>query len=175
MVREPEVLVRLRRLEAELGVERSALQGRWQETRELVARWDAEGRLGRPELVLIAVNLHGWYTAFETALERVARLLDQSAPGGSSWHVDLIDQMRVDVPGLRPALVSEPTLGPLHELRKFRHFFRNAYVLDLDPVLVRARVRDLELVAPSAAANLDRLERELAQAMAELLGPSSAG
>jgi hypothetical protein len=169
MVREPEVAVRLRRLQAELATEVSALRARELEVRDLLARWEHEGLLSRAELVLLAVNLHGWYTAFEAGLERVARLLDESVPGGPSWHLDLIDQMRIDVPGLRPALVPSASLGPLHELRKFRHFFRNAYVLDLDPSKVRDRARDLEDAAPPIAAALGRFEVELARAIRELV------
>jgi Uri superfamily endonuclease len=172
MVRDPEVVVRLRRLQAEISIEISALKAREQETRELASRWDADGRLGRPELVLVAVNLHGWYTALESGLERVARLLDQSLPSGASWHIDLIEQMRLDMPGLRPALLETASVGALHELRKFRHFFRNAYVLELDPAKVRARVDDLMSVAPSVMAGLDRFERELARAIAEMVEAS---
>ncbi|HVT06472.1 MAG TPA: hypothetical protein VHO67_03400 [Polyangia bacterium] len=90
----------------------AALKERERETRELVARWDVEATLGRPELVLVAVNLHGWYTALESTLERVARLLDQSMPVGSSWHIDLLEQMRLDMPGLRgPLLPKEAELA----------------------------------------------------------------
>lgn len=46
MVREPEVVVRLRRLQAELATEMSALEGRAQEVRDLLARWKSEGSLG---------------------------------------------------------------------------------------------------------------------------------
>jgi hypothetical protein len=172
MVREPEVIVRLRRLEAELAVDVSGLRAREAEIRELVARWDVDGHLSRPELVLLAVNLHGWYTAFESGLERVARLLDQSVPTGAAWHVDLIEQMRLDIPAVRAALVPAGAVGALHELRRFRHFFRNAYVLDLDPVKVRARVRDLESVAASVLEALDRFAGELALAIRELAGVS---
>jgi hypothetical protein len=168
MVREPDILVRLRRLQAEIAVDIAALKERDRETRELVARWDGEGTLGRPELVLVAVNLHGWYTALETALERVARPLDQSMPSGSSWHIDLLEQMRLDMPGLRGPLLPTEGLPALHELRKFRHFFRNAYVLNLDGTKVRSRARDLEMVGVGVIEHLERFERELARAVAEL-------
>ena len=174
MVRDPEVVVRLRRLQAEISVEIAALKAREEETLDLAARWDVDGGLSRPELVLVAVNLHGWYTALESGLERVARLLDQSLPAGASWHVDLIEQMRLDVPGLRPALLEAGSVAALHELRKFRHFFRNAYVLELDPAKVRARVGDLASIAPSVMAGLDRFERELTRAIQEMVNASSS-
>jgi hypothetical protein len=168
MVRDPDVLVRLRRLQTEIAVDISALKERERETGDLVRRWDAAGSIGRPEVALLAVNLHAWYTAFESLLERVARLLDQTVPTGSSWHNDLMEQMRIDVPGLRRALVPSETVAPLYELRKFHHFFRNAYTLDLDLAKVRARARDLEAAAPSVIEALDRFAEELARAIQEL-------
>ncbi|HVV48373.1 MAG TPA: hypothetical protein VHO06_01820 [Polyangia bacterium] len=168
MVRDPEILVRLRRLQAEIAVDTAALRERERETRDLATRWDAGGSIGRPELALLAVNLHAWYTAFESLLERVARLLDQTVPTGSSWHSELIEQMRLDLPGLRPALVPLDAVSPLYELRKFRHFFRNAYAVDLDLAKIRARARDLEAVAPAVIEAFDRFAEELARAVQEL-------
>jgi len=63
---------------------------------------------------------------------------------------------------LRPALLPAAVLPALHELRKFRRFFRNAYVLQLDPAKVRARVRDLEVVAGPVAESLERFVQEVA-------------
>lgn len=174
MVAEPEVVVRLMRLRAEVGADRAAMEARAAEVGELLRRWDREGGLGRPELVLLAVNLHGWYTALETALERIARLLDQSVPDGNSWHVDLLVQMQLEVPGVRPAVISKSAEPGLHELRKFRHFFRNAYVLDLDPALVRQRAGDLSRVGDAVTAGLLALEAHIAATLVELLGTAPA-
>ena len=59
MVAEPETVVRLTRLKTDLAGDRAAMDARESEVGELVRRWDQAGSLGRPELVLIAVNLHG--------------------------------------------------------------------------------------------------------------------
>jgi hypothetical protein len=168
MVAEPDAVVRLTRLQAELAGDMAAMRERAAETGELLGRWDAEGKLARPELVLLAVNLHGWYTALETALERVARLLDQTVPEGAAWHLDLLAQMRLDVPAVRPAVIPEGAQSSLQELRKFRHFFRNAYVLDLDPAQVRQRAADLLAVSAPVSASLAHLQDHLAAVLAEL-------
>ena len=170
MVAEPEAIVRLTRLRAELSVDCAAMNARVAEVAQLIDSWDTASSLGRPELVLLAVNLHGLYTALETALERVARLLDHSAPEGGSWHVDLLAQMKLDVPGVRPAVVPEIATQGLHELRKFRHFFRNAYVLNLDPLQVRLRADDLLRVADPVANALSGLQAHVAATLAELTG-----
>jgi len=105
VLREGAVLTRLSRLRTDLALDVAALVDREAETQQLLARWRSEGTLPRAELVLVAVNIHGYYTALETALERVARLLDEELPSGPSWHHELLEQMRVPVAGLRPAVV----------------------------------------------------------------------
>lgn len=73
----------------------------------------------------------------------------------------MLDQMRIEMPGLRSALIPEGTLVLLHELRKFRHFFRNAYVLELDAPQVRGRAMNLRLVAEPIASRLRDFISEL--------------
>lgn len=138
MVSDPQLLARLARLSAEVAIDAAALAARAGETATLLGAWGEKATLGRAELTLVAANLHGYYTALETLCERVARQLDESVPAGASWHADLLSQMQVEVPGLRPRVIPPDVVSELHELRKFRHFFRNAYVLDFDPALVRS-------------------------------------
>lgn len=154
MVADPEVLVRLTRLASELDHDWAALRARAAEIASLSERWQREGSLPRPEMVLVAVNLHGWYTALETGLERIARSLDQTVPTGNAWHTELVAQMQLDVKGLRPAVL--PMAAELHELRKFRHFFRNAYVLELDPGKLQQRAADLLRIEATMSASLDK-------------------
>jgi hypothetical protein len=168
MVADTEVAVRLARLSAELQVDEDALEARAQEVQALVERWTQSGTLPRAELVLLAVNLHGWYTALETVLERVARLLDQTVPTGASWHTELLAQMQIEIPGVRPAVIPPATLRDLHELRKFRHFFRNAYVLDLDPARVRERAAELLRTHAAIASALSRLGDHLRRTLGAL-------
>jgi hypothetical protein len=109
----------------------------------------------------MTLQLHGWYTAFETLCERVARLLDEEVPTGANWPADLLSQMQGEVPGLRPALVPAHLAPDLHELRKFRHFFRNAYTLDFEPSLVRVQAERLRGLHPLVVASLDALAAHL--------------
>jgi hypothetical protein len=116
-------LTRISRLLREFDLDLGALTTRAAEAAEVLTQPAPR----RADLVLLAVNLHGYYTALETLLQRVASLFDQEVPGGAAWHVELLEQMATDVPGLRPALLPGELMPELHELRKFRHFFRNAY------------------------------------------------
>lgn len=45
----------------------------------------------------------------------------------SSWRRELLDRMKIAVPGIRPAVITSDMVEPLDELRRFRHLFRNLY------------------------------------------------
>jgi hypothetical protein len=157
MTNEPDVAVRLSRLATELAIDLEALRARHAEVSSVLDATERERPLTRTELLVVAVNLHGWYTGLETALERIARLLDQTVPSGAAWHTELISQMQVEVRGLRPAALPASPARELHELRRFRHFFRNAYVLDFDPERLGARAADLRRVHQPVTLRLEAL------------------
>jgi len=151
MAPEPRTLSRLSRLLADTARDAEALDARHAELRGQIPRWTESPT--RADLVVAAVDVHAWYTGLETLLERVARLLDEDVPTGPAWHAELLAQMRVEVPAVRPAVLPEGAVPDLEELRKFRHFFRNAYAVELDAELVRAQAeRVLAIHAEVASA-----------------------
>ncbi len=84
----------------------------------------------------VALNLHGFYAGVERLCEAVAVQLDGSLPKGEVWHRDLLDQMTLDLPGLRPPVISLAVRHSLDEYRRFRHVVRNIYAESLDPLRV---------------------------------------
>jgi hypothetical protein len=95
------------------------------------------------------VALHHGYGAIESALERVARSIEGSLPAGRDWHVALLENMSLDIEGIRPRVLSEESLGLLRGLLAFRHFFRHAYAISLEaPRLEALRGEVLALRAP---------------------------
>jgi hypothetical protein len=132
MAVEPGAIARLSRVIADGTIDAHALNARHDEIAALLSGRKHAPTRSRSELLVLGVNLHAYYTALETLLERVARLVDEELPTGATWHRDLLLQMRLELPGVRPAVLPAETIAELDELRKFRHFFRNAYVLDLD-------------------------------------------
>ncbi len=87
-----------------------------------------------------ALNLHSFYAGVERLLETIALQLDGSLPKGEAWHRDLLDQMTLDLPGIRPPVMSADTAHALDEYRRFRHVVRNVYAERLDPPRVGERV-----------------------------------
>lgn len=169
MITTPGLAARLARLHAEATVDLDALVARADELEALLALWrSAPKPLDPRDVVVAAVLVHAWYTALETLLERVARLLDDNVPQGPTWHIELAAQMSVDVPGVRSAVVARSLATDLSELRKFRHFFRNAYVLSFDPVKVHAHATRTVRVHPEVRQGIERLMAHVAAMLNEL-------
>ena len=118
-----------RRIELEIEeLERTqaAIQKHWQTARRTATDQDAY-------LNSVALNLHSFYSALERIFELIALELDGGALGGESWHSELLRQMSLDVPDVRPAVLRPDSAARLDEYRKFRHRIRNMYTTNLDP------------------------------------------
>lgn len=76
--------------------------------------------------------LHDFYTGIEKIFENIAKEIDQRVPMGEEWHSELLHQMTLDIPGLRPPIISAPTEKKLREYLGFRHLFRKRYGFELD-------------------------------------------
>lgn len=153
----------LTRLRQELLEDREAMSARVSEMNEAAARLDAT-----PWASHAAVALHGWYTALEAALERVARTLDEEVPRGERWHRDLLSQVTVEVPGIRPAVLPRTLIPELLEVLGFRHFFRHAYGVALEPDRLRAELERVRRITPDVGAALESLDEFLTEAIAFL-------
>lgn len=82
----------------------------------------------------VALNLHGFYMGIERILTRIAETIDGDLPHGENWHLLLLQRMMVEIPRLRPAVISTETGTKLDEYRRFRHIVRNVYTHNFDPV-----------------------------------------
>lgn len=101
------------------------------------------------QVITVAYYLHNLYCAFESIFQRVAEVFENQVPDRTAWHVGLLHRMTLDIEGIRPHLISSTAFDSLDELRRFRHLFRSAYRLRLDPerlALVRRKARALEAV-----------------------------
>jgi hypothetical protein len=124
--------------------------------------------VSRPVLALMAVDLHDYYTAVASICERVARTLDGTLPDGPEWHRELLDQMAGPLPPVRAALIGPDQAAWLHGLRSFRHFFRHAYAVDLDPARLAAHAGALTSGHAELVAALRRSLAEVEAATAAL-------
>jgi hypothetical protein len=103
-----------------------------------------------------ALNLHGFYNGIERLFEWLANEFDGTVPTGSAWHRDLLAQMTLEIPGVRPPVIRATTRSALEEYLRFRHIVRNLYTWDLEA----PKVADLIARLPET---LGALETDLAQ------------
>lgn len=122
-----------------------------------VARGRSTGGVGDPDrawMAYMAVHMDRFYTAAESAFERVARTLDERLPSGEHWHQMLLHQMTLAIQDVRPALIGAQTHDCLVPLLRFRHWLRHAYRVPFDWSKMRPTVE-------SAPAALERLRGDL--------------
>lgn len=86
----------------------------------------------------VAFDLQSFYQGLERIFLLVAGNIDGAVPSGENWHRELLDQMARELPGRRPAVISESSRDLLQAFRRFRHLARNIYAFDLEPERVRS-------------------------------------
>jgi hypothetical protein len=96
-----------------------------------------------------------YYTAIENMFEEIAKVVDGSLPSGEEWHKDLLRQMKLDINGIRPAVITRETFTFLDEYRKFRHLVRNIYGFNLLPERLEPLLTRLPAVDRRLAGEID--------------------
>ena len=146
-----------RRIELELEeLERTQAAARrhWQTARTTAFDQDAY-------LNSVALNLHSFYSGLERIFELIAHELDGGVVGGDAWHTELLRQMALDVPDVRPPVIQMATADQLDEYRKFRHRIRNIYTTNLDPERMAHLVLHLPALWPQIRSELEIFARFL--------------
>ena len=118
-------------LTAEIEEALTVIDGLVREAEEALSIFDT--RYPSPlEIRGAADLLHDFYTAVEDIFERIAEEVNGGIPHGEHSHRDLLKQMSLDVPGLRPPVLSVSLREQLGEYLRFRHLFRHAYSYQLE-------------------------------------------
>jgi len=97
----------------------------------------------------VALNLHGFYSGLERIFERIASAVDETVPEGANWHKELLGQLSIEVPEVRPAVISTELREKLEDYRGFRHIVRNVYTYHLRPEKMAPLVEKLPAVFAS--------------------------
>lgn len=117
-----------------------------------------------------AALVETFYSGVEKAFSRIARSLG-AMPDGPAWHRTLLDDMLLDIPKVRPAVLRGSTRDALARYLAFRHRFRNLYLFDLDAAQVAPLCAE---AAETFAATRDDLEA-FARALESLADALDAG
>lgn len=102
----------------------------------------------------LAYLLHNLYCALEELFQEVAKTFENRIEDPSRFHRELLKRMRLEIPNIRPKLLSEGCCFILDEMRGFRHVFRHSYDYELSP----ARVEDLK---NRVVAGWDKIQTDL--------------
>lgn len=86
---------------------------------------------GVEQALALSQALGNYYTCLETVFFRISQFFENNLPP-SRWHQALLEKMTMDIPEIRPAVISHETRKGLQELLKFRHFSRYYYAFDYD-------------------------------------------
>jgi len=109
--------------------------------------------------------LHDFYTGIEKIFESIAKEVDSRLPLGEEWHSELLHQMTLDIPGLRPPVITTHTGKKLREYLGFRHLFRKRYGFELD----WKKLKKLLLGMPPIRSNLESEIEKFFEALDSLL------
>ena len=84
--------------------------------------------------------LHDFYSGIERVFVRIAEELNGGVPQGEQWHRQIITDMSLEIPDVRPAAITPDLARELGDYLRFRHVFRNVY----GSLLAAERMRPLE-------------------------------
>ncbi len=131
-------------LRAELAVGFSRIEDCAHKNVRMKSRLDATETPDEFDYAVLGYTLYNLYNAFEAYFLRIAKFFENNLDA-VHWHKDLVERMRLEIPGLRAALFTEEFSGKMDELRRFRHAFRNLYQSELEPerLLVVNKVADI--------------------------------
>ena len=80
----------------------------------------------------LGYTLHSIYTAMENYFLLVSKAFENNH-SSDSWHKELLQKMKLELPGIRPRVLDSELARKIDELRGFRHVFRSLYDDRLDP------------------------------------------
>ena len=96
--------------------------------------------------------LHDFYGGVERIFVRIAEELNGGVPQGERWHRQIVTDMTLDIPDVRPAVIDAALAAELGNFLRFRHLFRNVY----GSLLQAERMRPLEERLPAVQAAFRR-------------------
>lgn len=86
-------------------------------------------------------------------------------PRTFDWHMRLLRSMALDIPQVRPAVISSSLEKQLAEYLGFRHVVRNIYGFELDPDRIAQLVEKINRVSAQLTSEIEQFVsylRELA-------------
>jgi hypothetical protein len=118
--------------------------------------WDLANDLYYKFVEAASADLHGLYTGIEKIFERIIVFNAGQLPRGKDFHQLILKTIHEDL-----KLTSAATNDFLKELSSFRHLFRHAYGIELNPAEIHDATRQACLNWPEIRKELDYFLTEL--------------
>lgn len=109
----------------------------------------------------LAFLLERFYTAAESVLVRVLKTVDGGVPSSGSWHLEVLKEAQLEIPGLRPPVLCAEVGRDLRELLKFRHLARQGYDIEPDLSKIEQQARLTQALMPGLRSSLAEFCRYL--------------
>ncbi|HEY89137.1 MAG TPA: hypothetical protein G4N98_05315 [Thermoflexia bacterium] len=117
----------------------------------------ASERIAEPEMdVVVGYYLQVIYGLFENLFKRIAVTFGEQITDPVHWHARLLRRMTLAVPEMRISVIDKETYRCLDELRRFRHLFHNAYILNFDRARLRIVLEEAQKLKQLYVPNLER-------------------
>jgi hypothetical protein len=87
--------------------------------------------LNEDKMVHLAYQLHNLYAAYEDLFKEISITFENNIERDAGFHKNLLVRMKIDIPKVRPKVLTELNYEVLTELMGFRHVFRHAYSYSL--------------------------------------------
>ena len=70
-----------------------------------------QGPVRGSDVMAVAAYLHHFYTGVEAIFERISKAFDGGQPLGGDYHRELLRSMILEIPDVRPAIITKDLLG----------------------------------------------------------------
>jgi len=94
-----------------------------------------------------ALKLQNFFTAVERIFEKIAGDVNGGLPTTLDWHSRLLKVMTLEIPEVRPPVITHNLEKKLLEYLRFRHLARSIYGFELDVERMEALLSDISRVS----------------------------
>lgn len=159
MTSEEKKRVQYKRLIVDIKDDLNSIQKIADDLKEITQILENEkGMVRGSDLMACAGYLHHYYTGIESVFERISRAFDGGLTSSGDYHRELLRSMTIEIPDIRPSIISRDLAEEFDEYRRFRHMFRHSYGSEL-------RWRKMEPLAKG----IDSLTKVLLERISEFM------
>lgn len=115
-----------------------------------------------------ATLLMDFYTGVERIFQLIGGSMEEELPSGDDWHRQLLRQMSLEMPGIRPAVIDKKFGEKLAQYLKFRHVVRNIYGFQLEKKKYQLLLNELPEIMEILKRKVRTFMQEMEQMAREL-------